>query len=221
MNKSVITAVLLTLVPALTMAAQLYRWVDDKGNVEWRDTPPPATAKKVERRKIHDNTIDTAEVPYSVQQATKNFPVTLWITNCGEMCDKARAYLSHRGVPYTEKNPEADVAAFKKASGGGLEVPLLLVGNRKMTGYLESEWDAALDFAGYPKTAPVLPRPAAQPLATAGTKPAPATTTPTPTAVAPAPGTVPPAVGAAPGSTVAPAAPAGTAPANGNPVSAR
>ena len=27
-------------------AAQLYRWVDDKGRVEWRDTPPPSSAKK-------------------------------------------------------------------------------------------------------------------------------------------------------------------------------
>ena len=55
-------------------AAQLYRWVDDKGNVEWRDTPPPSTAKNVEQRNVGGNTIQTSTLPYSVQQAVKNFP---------------------------------------------------------------------------------------------------------------------------------------------------
>src|SRR5262245_24004289 len=42
---SVILSLAVTGVP---LAAQLYRWVDDKGNVEYRDTPPPQNAKKVE-----------------------------------------------------------------------------------------------------------------------------------------------------------------------------
>jgi hypothetical protein len=32
-------------------------------------------------------------------------------------------------------------------------VPVLLVGTKQLKGYLESDWDAALDSAGYPKTA--------------------------------------------------------------------
>ncbi|HEX6003781.1 MAG TPA: glutaredoxin family protein [Burkholderiales bacterium] len=140
-------------------AAQLYRWVDDKGNVEWRDTPPPAAAKKVEQRTIHASTIPTSELPYSVQQAAKNFPVTLWATDCGDLCNRARAHLARRGVPYTDKDPQADFEAFKKASGGGAEVPLLLVGAQRLKGYLESEWDSTLDFAGYPKTALVAVKP--------------------------------------------------------------
>jgi hypothetical protein len=42
----------LLLAAGTAQAAQLYRWVDDKGRVEWRDTPPPASAKKVERRTV-------------------------------------------------------------------------------------------------------------------------------------------------------------------------
>jgi glutaredoxin len=149
-------------------AAQLYRWVDDKGNVEWRDTPPPSAAKKVEQRTIHASTIPTSELPYSVQQAAKNFPVTLWATDCGDLCNRARAHLARRGVPYTDKDPQSDFEAFKKASGGGAEVPLLIVGTQRLKGYLESEWDSTLDLAGYPKTAlvPVKPK-------TASAKPAP------------------------------------------------
>src|SRR5690349_19308236 len=88
-------------------AAQLYRWVDDKGNVEWRDTPPPATAKKFEQRTISGGTSAGADLPYSVQQSVKNFPVTLWTTDCGDACTKARAHLARRGVPYSEKDPRS------------------------------------------------------------------------------------------------------------------
>ena len=42
-------------------------------------------------------------------------------------------------------------------------LPLLLVGTSRLKGYLESEWDSTLDYAGYPKTAivTVKPKPAA------------------------------------------------------------
>lgn len=152
-------------------AAQLYRWVDQKGNVEWRDTPPPATAKQVEQRAIQTSTIPTSDWPYSLQRAVKNFPVTLWATDCGDLCDRARAHLARRGVPYTDKDPQSDFEGFKKASGGGAEVPLLMIGSTRLKGYLESDWDAALDLAGYPKTALVSIKPKATPKS-AATKPA-------------------------------------------------
>jgi glutaredoxin len=86
----------------------------------------------------------------------KNFPVTLYVTDCGDPCKSARAHLTKRGVPYAEKNPQKqeEIEAFKKLTGGGMEVPLLIVGQLKtVKGYLASEWDTALDAAGYPSTA--------------------------------------------------------------------
>jgi len=171
MKKFTILMSALSLLATPLYAAQLYRWIDDKGNVEWRDTPPPPTAKKVEQRTINVGAVPESELPYSVKQAAKNFPVTLWATDCGEFCDRARAHLNRRGVPYTEKNPQSDFEAFKKVSGGGAEVPLLFVGSSRLKGYLESEWDSALDIAGYPKTAliPVKPKPKAAASKTAAT----------------------------------------------------
>jgi hypothetical protein len=165
-------------------AAQLYRWVDAKGNVEWRDTPPPpsATAKKVEQRKIGDNVIGTSEAPYSLQLAMKNHPVTFWASpDCGNACDTARAHLNRRGTPYSEKNPQDNTAAFKQLSGG-LELPYLQVGSMRVKGYLDSEYDNTLDSAGYPRTAVALkpkPTPPAPKPAAEGAKPA---DTPTQTA---------------------------------------
>lgn len=167
MTRTAILICALSIFAAPVGAAQLYRWVDEKGNVEWRDTPPPPTAKKVEQRTIGVSTIPASDLPFSVQQAVKNFPVTLWATpDCGELCDRARSHLNRRGVPYTDKNPQADLEGFKKVSGGGLEIPLLFVGSSRLKGYLESDWDAALDTAGYPKTAlfPVKPQPQPRPV---------------------------------------------------------
>lgn len=169
-------------------AAQLYRWVDSKGNVEWRDTPPPAAAaaKKVEQRTINPGAASAPEQPYSVQLAAKNFPVTLWATDCGDGCNRARAHLARRGVPHTEKNPQSDMEAFKKVAGS-TGVPLLEVGRTKLEGYLDSAWDDALDLAGYPKTALVPLQPQPKPVAAApkpapdGAKPAGGTSAPAPT----------------------------------------
>ena len=153
-------------------AAQLYRWVDEKGNVEWRDTPPPPSAKKVEQRKVGGGTIPAAELPYSVQQAVKNFPVTLWTTDCGDTCTRARAHLARRGVPYDEKDPRTDFENFKKLTGG-TEVPVVFIGSTRLKGYLEGDWDAALDTAGYPKTALTAAKPKPKPAAAAAPKEAP------------------------------------------------
>jgi hypothetical protein len=132
-------------------AAQLYRWVDEQGRVEWRDTPPPASAKQIEQRTISSNTIQTSTVPYSVQQAVKNYPVTLWVFDCGEPCKQAKAHLARRGVPHTQRDAQKESDQLKKLAGS-LEVPLLLVGSTQLKGYLEETWDSALDSAGYPRT---------------------------------------------------------------------
>ena len=148
-----LTAVALLIGTGAVSAAQLYRWVDDKGNVEWRDTPPPAHAKKVEQRNVTGNTIETSSLPYSVQQAVKNHPVTLWTFDCGDPCTRAAAHLAKRGTPYTVRYSNKEADALKKLTGG-TEVPVLVVGSQVLKGYLASTWDAALDNAGYPKTPP-------------------------------------------------------------------
>src|SRR5215510_12801702 len=164
--KRLIPVVLLSVATGAFAASQLYRWVDEKGNVEYRDTPPPQSAKKVEERRVVTSTIETSAPSYAVQQAAKNFPVTLWAYDCGDPCTNARAHLARRGVPYTEKGPKPDLKAFEKLTGGN-GVPVLFVGSTRLTGYLASQWDSALDSAGYPTSAP-----AAKPVPKAALKPA-------------------------------------------------
>lgn len=163
-------AVLMAL--ALPAPGAMYKWVDTQGRVQYSDIPPPPGAKKVEEHKVIRNTIGTAGTPFAVQDAAKRNPVTLWMHDCGDLCNRAREYLARRGVPHTVRNPSRvdEQEAWKQASRGDNNVPLLIIGTgRAIKGFQESEWSEALDAVGYPRGAPALnPQavpPAADPIA--------------------------------------------------------
>ena len=97
-------------VAAGASAQQLYKWVDEKGVTQYSDRPPPPSAKAVEEKRLsRGNQISGAgDLSYGVQQAAKVYPVTLWVNNCGEICNTARAHLRKRGVPFSERDPVAE-----------------------------------------------------------------------------------------------------------------
>jgi Domain of unknown function (DUF4124) len=136
-------------------AGNLYRWVDKDGRVHYTDQPPPPEAKSAERKKLGDKGVEST-VPYSLQLATKNFPVTLYTAkDCGEPCKLGAALLGKRGIPFKEKNAR-DPGVTEEISGltgGKLEVPLLAVGRSVLRGFEESAWNSSLNSAGYPSTA--------------------------------------------------------------------
>lgn len=173
---------------ALPAHGAMYKWVDAQGRTQYSDTPPPPGAKKVEEQKIIQNTIGTAGAPYAVQDAARRNPVTVWMNDCGDLCNRARDYLARRGVPHTVRNPAlpSEQEAWKKASAGENAVPLLVVGSmQRIKGFDEEQWASALDTAGYPRTAPAL-KPQAIPSAEAAKPPAAAAPAPAANAGAPA-----------------------------------
>ena len=149
--KTILTLVLLA---APLAHAQPYRWIDDKGRVQFGDAPP-ATAKAAKKAGV--KTEAAAEVPqqlpFEVQQAQQNFPVTLYTAPiCKQPCDMARAALNKRGVPFTEVqvwNPET--LEQLKSKAGSDNVPALVVGRSAQSGFDQARFDGLLDSAGYPR----------------------------------------------------------------------
>ncbi|MDQ3027140.1 MAG: glutaredoxin family protein [Pseudomonadota bacterium] len=145
------------LVTSLHAQAQstVYRWVDKDGKVQFSDSPPPAEAKDATQRRMGGGYVDEGQVPYATQVATRRYPVVLFVSDdCGDVCAQARALLSKRGVPFSEKNAKTspEAGAELKKLAGAMQVPLLLVGSNAVKGYLEEEWQSALDEAGYARS---------------------------------------------------------------------
>jgi glutaredoxin len=150
---ALIVALMLAIGPAT--AGKLYKWVDKDGKLHYTDQPPPPEAKTAEQKKFGDSASD-APVSYALQQAVKNFPVTLYSADqCGDPCNKASALLSQRGIPFAQKDARDPALAeeLKMLNGGKLEVPLMKLGSQVVRGYEENTWNTTLDAAGYPKRA--------------------------------------------------------------------
>lgn len=133
--------------------AQMYKWVGPDGKVVYSDTPPPPTAKQVERKTLSSGAAADADLPFELAEAAKNNPVTLYTTDNCEPCNDGRKFLNARGIPFAEKtvSSNADIAKLKQ-SGGESQLPLLVVGRNKKQGFESGGWNAALTAAGYPES---------------------------------------------------------------------
>ena len=151
------------LIAGAAQAQQIYRWTDEKGRVHLTDTPPPASAKSVQkpRASAAGPAAPTAEqLPFETTLAMQNFPVTLYtVPNCQEPCARAREALNKRGVPFKEidVSSQAQMEELKKIAGS-LDAPTLLVGHSVQKGFSQSAYDALLDAARYPRAGAVPPR---------------------------------------------------------------
>src|SRR5512134_799224 len=113
---------------ASAASAQLYRWTDERGRLHITDTPPPATAKNVQRRAADASPAAEGEasLPYALQLAAKNSPVTLYTAPDCTPCGQARALLNGRGVPFREVSViDEQQAEELRKSVGSLSVPSL------------------------------------------------------------------------------------------------
>ena len=142
-------------VAALALAAaaaqgQTYKWKDGAGVTHYSDTPPARGAAQVLRPDSQPEA--TPSLPYELARAVRLHPVTLYTTARCDACDQGRALLRARGIPFAEKtvNTAEDREQLQRA-GGKDELPLLAVGNRRVTGFTAGAWNEALDAASYPR----------------------------------------------------------------------
>jgi glutaredoxin len=155
MPRSPIAALCIAVLASGALAQTLYRYVDPSGRVVYSDQPPPATAKDTQTKQLPQNVIETDPVPLQAREAAEHFPVTLYTFDC-DICRDAQALLVKRGIPFeTVIVSEEKGAARLKALTGKQTAPVLTIGDKQvLQGYNETLWQAKLDDAGYPRTAP-------------------------------------------------------------------
>lgn len=148
----ILAVVVIAMASFPAVAAETYRWEDEKGAVHYSDQLPPEGARNVTRTKIGRNVADT-DLPYRLKIAVEKSPVTLYVTECGTPCRQARELLVKRGVPHTlldAKERSVQEALLSLLGSNELIVPVASVGDTVLKGFESSQWNAALDAAGYP-----------------------------------------------------------------------
>jgi glutaredoxin len=176
----ILRAIFVTLAVVAGLAqAQPYRGVDDKGRVRYSDTPP-AGARSVEKPPVERTATPPAagnesQLPFELQRAQKDFPVTLFTSpSCKEPCELARGLLNKRGIPFAETQVwNEETAAQLKERTGSENVPVIMVGRSTMTGFESARYDALLDSADYPKAGVLPARSQGAPAPPAGYEPPP------------------------------------------------
>ena len=151
---SLIGLAALTMLPASANAQQVYRIVGPDGKVPFSDKPPTeanATLAPVVPLGGGGGGSGNGALPFELRQVASKYPVTLYTgDNCGP-CGAGRAYLSSRGIPFSERTVTTpdDAAALKRVAGD-VQIPLLTIGGQQIKGFSDFEWGQFLDAAGYP-----------------------------------------------------------------------
>lgn len=132
-------------------AQQVFRVVGPDGRVTFSDKAPADGSGKVAPTVALADGNPGASLPFELRQVASRYPVTLYTSNNCGACASGRAYLTSRGIPFTEKTVTSneDAETLKRIAGESL-VPLLTIGGQQIRGYSDAEWTQFLNAAGYP-----------------------------------------------------------------------
>jgi glutaredoxin len=146
----------LTIYFCATAAAEMYKWIDDKGEMHISDSPPPAAKSPGDIEVYKDSqedSIDTAPAPVrkkeesrpSFERKTKA-DVVIYTTSWCPYCRKARDYLRSRGIDFIEYDIEKDkeAAIRKKQLDNRGGVPFAIINGRSISGFSASAYERAL-----------------------------------------------------------------------------
>ena len=150
MKKYLLLFILLSLCLCQTAMADFYKWVDEKGETQITDYPPPQdkSAKDVQIHKYQpEDPTDMQNADDSTKNKShKEANIVLYTKNDCIACDKAREYLTSKKTPFTEYNMDTDKKAVikRKELDSGDDVPFAIINKNQIYGFSESVYDKAL-----------------------------------------------------------------------------
>lgn len=126
---------------------------DEQGNKSFQSACPPGS-KQVDKRRVATG----AGAPdASGQTGGTNLSATLYTSQNCESCEVVKEYLRNRNIQINEKNVYDNVDSQKELTDltGKQSVPVVVIGEKVLTGYNRADLSAALAAIGYtePETA--------------------------------------------------------------------
>lgn len=118
--------------------AEVYRWIDSDGKVQFSDQKPKD--RQVERLNLEVNTYTSVTYEDSIFDTSgsggRNKRVVMYSTAWCGYCKKARRYFEKKSISYTEYDIEKNKRAKKQYNKmGATGVPVILVGRKRMNGF--------------------------------------------------------------------------------------
>ena len=127
-------------------SGQLFKWVDDQGQVHYGDNPPEnARLKKITGKVSSYTSVSVEDFEYdpgNVTERKRSKQVVMYSTSWCGYCKKAALHFRKNNIPFTEHDIEKSEQAakeYKKLNGRG--VPIILIGDQRMNGFNESTFD--------------------------------------------------------------------------------
>lgn len=154
MRQIIVAVVVVVLCAVASSHAEMYRW-EENGVVTFKDTPPPASKKrKVKTYRESDFDIappvpvpakssrnispSPSQTPQPVAKKVERFAGTIemYATEWCGYCKAAERYMKSQNYSYVKYDIEKDSAAKQRHKElGGRGVPLIIIGNHKMSGF--------------------------------------------------------------------------------------
>lgn len=147
--RNFLTALVWMLLASTAAEGALYKWVDDKGNTHYSDSKPAqaASAKSLEKLPELNGYSHTA----TPSDSNSNTPaqnkhtqhVIMYSTSWCGYCKKARRHFQRNGIAFKEYDIEASSSAHRRFKAlGGNGVPLIVIGDKTMSGFSAERFDA-------------------------------------------------------------------------------
>ena len=138
------------LILPITVCAEIYKTVDENGRVIFTDKPT-AKSEQVDVDTNSNTTDGLSDSAYSkandikTKKPVKQKSVVMYSTSWCGVCKKASSYMQSNGIKYKEYDIEKSESAHRKYKKlGGKGVPLIMVGNQKMSGFSASRLESML-----------------------------------------------------------------------------
>jgi glutaredoxin len=137
---------LVALLTSPVAQADLYKWVDERGNIHYGDKPP----ENVQLENIAGNVSSFTSVnvepfvfdPDIISNRSKSKSVVMYSTSWCGYCKKAASHFRKNKIPFTEYDIEKSARGardYKRLKGRG--VPIILIGDKRMNGFSAKTFD--------------------------------------------------------------------------------
>lgn len=126
--------------------AEIYKWIDQDGQVQFGDRPPLDARQKAEPVELRINTYEAPEIvyvaPLNKEVEAKRKKVVMYSAEWCGVCKRAERYFKASKIPFREYDVEKSEKGrkdYRKMQGRG--VPIILVGKSRMNGFSVSNFE--------------------------------------------------------------------------------